>query len=139
MNKIVPAVFLILAFIFGYPVPNDMADETSEVSKLLGKRVQNPRGEVLGTIVDVVAGPEGCMAFAILSYWISADTQMRVAVPFGALSCEGQNCILNVNKEMLASAPIFILEDDLAEEKLAEDIYRYFGLQPYWMEERREQ
>jgi hypothetical protein len=60
---------------------------------------------------------------------------MRVAVPFSALSCEGQKCILNASRETFDSAPTFVLEGDLAEQKLAEDIYRYFGLQPYWIEE----
>jgi hypothetical protein len=82
-----------------------------------------------------VAGPEGHIAFAVVSYWVSVDTQMRVAVPFDALSCEGEKCILNASRETFDSAPTFVLDGDLAEQKLAEDIYRYFGLQPYWTEE----
>jgi hypothetical protein len=142
MRRIMPAVVLIIALIFGYSVPNAMAremieksGETSEASALLGKGVKNPKGEDLGTIIDVVTGPEGHIAFAVLSYWISADTQMRVAVPVGALSCEGKNCILNASRETFDSAPTFVLEGELAEQKLAEDIYRYFGMQPYWTEE----
>ena len=145
MRRIVLAAVLILALILGYTVPTAMAHEmmgktgeTSQVSELLGKGVKNPEGEDLGTITDVVAGPEGRIAFAVLSYWISSDTQMRVAVPFDALSCEGQNCVLNVSKEAFDTAPVFVLEDELAEQKLAEDIYRYFGVQPYWTEEGRE-
>ena len=136
------AAVLILALIFGYTVSYAMVQEmieksgeTSEVSELLGKGVKNPKGEDLGTITDVVTGPEGRIAFAVLSYWVSSDTQMRVAVPFDALSCEGQNCVLNTSKETLGFAPTFVLEDELAEQKLAEDIYRYFGVQPYWTEE----
>jgi hypothetical protein len=142
MGRIMFAAVLILTLVFGYTVPNVMADEmtqksgkTSEVSELFGKGVKNPKGEDLGTITDLVAGPGGFLAFAVLSYWISADTQMRVAVPFSALSCEGQKCILNASRETFDSAPTFVLEGDLAEQKLAEDIYRYFGLQPYWIEE----
>ncbi len=145
MRRIMPAVMLILALIFGYSVPNAVAyemmgksGETSEVSELLGKGVKNPKGEDLGTITDVVVGPEGRVAFAVLSYWVSGDMQMRVAVPFSALSCEGEKCILNASKETFDSAPTFVSEDDLAERKLAEDIYRYFGVQPYWTEEGRE-
>lgn len=141
MGRLMLAVILTLALIFGYSVPNAIAremieksGEMSEVSELLGKGVKNPKGEGLGTITDLVAGPEGHIAFAVLSYWISSDTQMRVAVPFDALSCEGQNCVLNISKETLGFAPTFVLEGELAEQKLAEDIYRYFGLQPYWIE-----
>lgn len=145
MKKIMLAAMLILGFIFGYTVPNAMAHEmkeksgeTSEVSELLGKGVQNPEGEVLGTVTDIVEGPEGHFTFAVVSYWISPDTQMRVAVPLNALFCQGEKCILNVSRETFDSAPAFVLEGELSEQELVEDIYRYFGLQPYWPEERRE-
>ena len=141
MGRIMPAAVLILALIFGYTVPNAMAQGTmeksgkaSEVSELVGKGVKNPKGEDLGTIIDVVAGPEERVAFAVLSYWVSTDTQMRVAIPFSTLSCGEQNCVLKISKETLDSAPDFVLEDELVEPKLAEDIYRYFGVQPYWTE-----
>jgi len=141
MRKIMIATALVLALIFGYAAARSMAHEMtskgrepSEVSKLSGAMVKNPQGEDLGTITDVVTGPEGRVAFAVLSYWISDDTQERIAVPIGALSCEEQNCVLNASKDTLDSAPTFVSEDDLVERKLAEDIYRYFGLQPYWTE-----
>jgi hypothetical protein len=146
MRRIIPAVVLILGLIFGYAVAGSMGSEmmeksgkTSEVSELLGKGVKNPGGEDLGIIIDIVTGPERRVAFAVLSYWVSTDVQMRVAVPFDALSCKGQKCILNASRETFDSAPSFVLEGDLAEQKLAEDIYRYFGIQPYWKEEGREQ
>jgi hypothetical protein len=139
MRKMMLATVLVLAVIFGYAATRSIAHEmmsrsekTSETTKLLGASVKNPGGEDLGTIADVVTGPEGRVAFAVLSYWISDDTQKRIAVPFGALSCEEQNCVLNVSREALDSAPTYVSEDDLVEPKLAEDIYRYFGIQPYW-------
>ncbi len=142
MRKIMVAIVVILALIFAYTVAKSMAHEMmeksgepSEVSKLLGTTVKNFQGEDLATITDVVTGPEGRIAFAVLSYWVSSDTQKRVAVPFDALSCEEQNCVLNASKETFDSAPTFVWDDDLAERKLAEDIYRYFGVQPYWTEE----
>jgi sporulation protein YlmC with PRC-barrel domain len=142
MRKIMLVTMVILTLIFGYTVTKSVAHEimgksgeTSEVSNLLGTTVKNSEGEDLGTITDVVTGPEGRIAFAVLSYWVSSDTQMRVAVPFDALSCEEQNCVLNASKETFDSAPTFVSDDDLAERKLAEDIYRYFGVQPYWTEE----
>ncbi len=141
MRRMMLVAVLILVLVFGFIVPNAMAQEmmkksteTSEVSELFGKEVQNAKGQDLGTIIDVVAGPEGRVAFAVLSYWVFADTQMRVAVPFSTLSCGEENCVLNVSKKKLDSAPIFVLEDDLAEPKLAGDIYKYFGVQPYWTE-----
>lgn len=102
MRKIMlPRVVVILALIFGYTVAKSMAHEmmeksgeTSEVSKLLGTTVKNFQGEDLGTITDVVTGPEGRIAFAVLSYWLSADTQMRVAVPFDALFARKKTAFL---------------------------------------------
>ena len=138
MRWIMMAMALVLSLMFGFPltksIPQEMMSKNGETSELLGAMVKNPNGEDLGAITDVVIDPEGHIAFAILSYWISDDTQKRVAVPFGALSCEAQNCILNANKDVLNSAPTFVSEYDLAESKLAEDIYRYFGVQPYWTE-----
>jgi len=139
MRRIMIATALVLVLVFGYAVAKSMAHEmmskSGETSELLGTTVKNPQGEDLRIIADVVTGPEGRVAFAVLSYWISDDTQKRVAVPFSALSCEEQNCVLNVSKDTLDSAPTFVLEDDLTEPRLAEDIYRYFGVQPYWTEE----
>jgi sporulation protein YlmC with PRC-barrel domain len=141
MRKIILAGTLALVAVFGYAVtesiPYEMVSkigETSEPRELIGATIKDSQGENLGAIIDVVIGPEGRIAFAILSYWISDDTQKRVAVPFGALSCEEQDCVLNASKETLDSAPTFASEYDLAESKLAEDIYRYFGVQPYWAE-----
>ncbi len=139
MRKITVAMVLISALIFGFSVARSMANEmmkrSEETSWLLGAAVKNPHGEDLGTITDVVTGPEGRLAFAILTYWVSDDTQRCVAVPFGALSCEEQNCILNASKDKLASEPAYGPEDELNEPKMAEDIYRYFGIQPYWTKE----
>lgn len=142
MKRVILAMVLILALIFGctgaMSISHEMmsrSGETVEVSKLIGTSVKNPQGEDIGRIIDIVTGPEGRVAFAVLSYEVSADTQMRVAVPFVALSCEEQNCVLNASKETFDSAPTFVSEDDLVEQKLAEDIYRYFGIQPYWTEE----
>ncbi len=142
MRRIMIVTALVLMLIFGYGVARSMAHEmmskSGETSELLGATVKNPEGEDLGIITDVVTGPEGRVAFAVLSFWVSADMQKRVAVPFGALSCEEQDCVLNASKDALDSAPTFVSEDDLAEPKLAEDIYRYFGVQPYWTEEGRQ-
>jgi len=145
MRKCMIPITLVFVLSMGYATAKSVAHErasksgeTSEASKLFGKAVISPQGEDLGTIIDVVTGPEGRAAFVVLSFWISDDTQKRIAVPFGALSCEKQTCVLHASKDTLDSAPPFVSAGDLAERKLAEDIYRYFGVQPYWTEEGRE-
>lgn len=144
MKRAMLAVMLILALTFGYAVATPIAqgtmsksEEVSEVSKLIGTTVKDSRGEDLGIISDIVTGPGGRMAFALLNYWVFDDTQERVAVPLGALSCEEQSCVLNTSRDRLDSAPTFS-EDDLTDPKMAGDIYRYFGISPYWTEDRTE-
>lgn len=139
MRKIIQALLLVTAFLFVYAVIHSSAQETTLINgsseNLLGVVVQNPQGDYLGTVTDVVSGPGGRVAFVVLGYWLSDDTQRLISVPIGVLSCEEERCFLNANKEVLSSAPAFISEDDLIEPKTAEDVYRYFGIQPYWTEE----
>jgi hypothetical protein len=136
MRKIMTVMAVVLVLIFGFAVARSMAQEMMEKSggssEPVGAAVRNLKGEDLGTVTDVVMGPEGRVAFAILTYWVSDDTQRRIAVPFGALSCQEQKCVLNASRDKLASEPAYGSEDELNEPKVAGDIYRYFGIQPYW-------
>ena len=130
MRKLIVATWLMLTLFLG--ITGAM---TGSHEMLIGTSVRTPGGEDIGKIIDIVAGPEGQEAFAVLSYWVSADTQKRVAVPFGALTCEDQHCVLKTTRESLDSAPVFVFEGELAQRELAETIYRYFGVQPYWTNE----
>jgi hypothetical protein len=140
VRKIILSIFA-FAFLLGYAVVNIPAEERatnnggmSDAGQLIGMEVKNPQGEALGIIADVIEGPQERLSFAVLNYAVSDDTQMRIAVPFAALSCGEQNCILNVSRETLNSAPVFAWDDNLTSPKQAEGIYRYFGVQPYWTE-----
>jgi hypothetical protein len=142
MRKKIRVTALLWAVVFGYAAVLSMAQEmapenrnTSKVGNLPGTMVKSPQGEDIGMITGIVPGPQGRVAFVVLNYWISDDTQRRVAVPFNALSCGEGTCVLNAGRDTLDSAPTFVLDDDLAEPNLAEDIYRYFGIRPYWTEE----
>lgn len=66
MKKIILVALLALALAAGYTGARLMAGEmmskigeTAEGGNLLGASVKNPRGENLGTIGDIVAGPGG--------------------------------------------------------------------------------
>jgi sporulation protein YlmC with PRC-barrel domain len=145
MRKIMVTIALVLALVFGYAVARSMAGmtaksgETCEMKNLVGAPVKNLQGEDLGVIIDFVEDSNDRAVFAILVYGDDetyGDFGRQVAIPFSALSCMGQNCILNASRDRLDSAPAFVWKDDLAPEKqLAEDIYRHFGMQPYWTEE----
>jgi hypothetical protein len=59
-----------------------------------------------------------------------------VAVPFQTLSFgSGKNeLVLDMNWEKFASAPPYDRKTDLENSAWAADVYRYFGIQPYWTE-----
>jgi len=142
MKKMTAGMTLVLTIIFVYSVAKSMEDHltpvsegTSNVSTLVGKTVKNFQGDDLGTISEFVKGPEGRIAFAMLSYRATDNARKIIAVPIGALSCGEQNCVLNASRETVGTTPPFVSMDDLAKTRTAVNIYLYFGIQPYWTEE----
>ena len=146
MRKIILATMLVLALILGYTVEKSSADEmigeswgiTHETESSLGAVVNNQDGEFLGVITDFVSDPDGQISFAILLFGDEEDygeDGRQVTVPYSALFCIGQDCILHSSYDQLASSPVFISKDELVDRQMAEDIYRYFGVQLYWTEE----
>jgi hypothetical protein len=71
MKRTMIAVVLSFVFIFGVtlakPMAHDTMSKSGETSTLLGAMVKNPQGEDLGNIADVVTGPEGQVAFAVIA------------------------------------------------------------------------
>ena len=107
-----------------------------EVSQLLRSDVQNPQGEVLGTIKDFIVDASGRIEFAILFQKHSTITGdgRNVAIPFDALTYHALpgRFVLNMTMERLSSAPSFDPSEALTNPGFAEDVYRYFGLGPQW-------
>ncbi len=137
-NRMIFVVTLSLVLIMGFALGKPIAQSISKkgaMSALIGVTVKDSQQHYLGDITDVVAGPEGRVAFAVLRFWISDDTQERVAAPVDILSCEGRTCVVQASRETLQFSPPLISKDDLAQPEVAENIYRYFGVQPYWTEE----
>ncbi len=145
MRKMIFATALVFLLIFGYAVAKSTADEMmtnggsgSDVKEFLGKRVENTEGEFLGAIIDFVSDPQDHISFAILLFGNDEDYPdggRRVAVPSGALFCSSDECILHSTYAELESSPVFISKDDLVSRQMAENIYRYYGLQAPWTEE----
>ncbi len=105
--------------------------------QIVGTSVRNDQGQDLGRISDIVIDSKGHVPFAILSYggfWGMGGKS--VAIPFTALSFNqnGNFMVLNTDQAKLQSAPAFKVSD-LSNRKWAEDVYHYFGQQPYWTEE----
>ncbi len=143
MRRIMAAMALIFVFTLGYGVARSMenhmmpvSEGTSDVSKWIGKTVKNFQGDDLGTISEFVKGPEGHIAFAMLSYRVTDRTRKMIAVPVSALSCGNESCVLNASRETVGTTPPFVSKKDLAQTRRAANIYFYFGAQPYWTEEK---
>lgn len=137
-------ILLIAVFAVGFFTVNAVAEEpisktftNHEVSKLLWSDVENLQGEYLGRVTDFVVDSSGRIEFAILLQgYLEIGDSRYVAVPFDALSYEpsAHRFILNTTRERLASAPSVDEKKDLTNRRFAEDVYRYFGLEPYWTE-----
>jgi sporulation protein YlmC with PRC-barrel domain len=112
-----------------------VALEPYQSTELMGAEVQMPKGEAIGRINDlVIDSSDGRIPFLVLSNFVGKGGNL-VAVPFSALSTRGENIfVLNITEEQLASAPSFNEFVDLSNPRWAGDVYRYFGLNPYWSE-----
>jgi hypothetical protein len=145
MRKIITFVMLISLFSFGYMVPNSYAamepvakglSSPNEVGMLTGSPVVNGQEEYLGTIHDFVIDRTGRISFAILSHGGFLGIGRKLAaIPFGALSYDSTRgyFVLDISRDRLGSAPEFDRTRFISP-AWAEDVYRFFGLQPYWTE-----
>jgi sporulation protein YlmC with PRC-barrel domain len=104
-------------------------------SQLMGARIETPKGEDVARINDLVVDTEkGHVVYLVLSD-VAGQEGKLVALPFDTLSELRENVyVLNVTKDTLFAAPDFKWTD-VTDRKYAEDIYRYYGLQPYWESE----
>ena len=114
------------------PYVQPMPAGAEKTSQLIGARVETPEGEDVAWINDLVVDSEnGHVVFFVLSDVGRAENRM-VAVPFGALSeTHAKVFVLNTSKDKLLAASGFKWED-APNRTYAENIYRYYGLQPYW-------
>jgi hypothetical protein len=107
-------------------------------SAISGKRVQNPAGEELGEIDELMVDlHSGQVAYAVLSFggFLGMGNKL-FAIPWGALALDTDETtfVLNVDKELLENAPGFDKEDwpDMADSRWGTDIHSYYGIRPYW-------
>jgi ribosomal 30S subunit maturation factor RimM len=110
--------------------------------KLLGLSVNNRRGTFYGLVTGVLIDSEG-HAFAIVSHGdrdLTGAGGINTPIPFAVLRISkaqaGQaKIVVNRDMEHLDSAPFF---DPTKENnrQLAESIYLYWGVEPYWREKK---
>ena len=141
MKKTVLVSVLALALIFIFAAGELMAcgmKDKARVSKLLGAAVKDSEGKDFGAIIDFMRDPTSRAGFVIIAYGAEDEYGLGgrlVAIPFSVLSCGEQDCVLNIRKERLDDAPVFTSKEDFMEQRMAENVYRYFGLHPYWTDE----
>jgi sporulation protein YlmC with PRC-barrel domain len=113
----------------GRKVPMDIA--SYRCTGLMGAEVGFQGGKDVARIDDfVIDSKDGRVAFLVVDQ-VPGRGDTEVAVPFEALSMSGNAFALNITEERLAAAPSF-RDTDLSNQQKAEDVYKYFGLQPYW-------
>ncbi len=137
-------ISLVFFFISGVLLANAYAAEpaaksskTYQVSGLLSKYLEDSEGGVLGRVTDFVVDSNGRIEFAVVEVGFPevGPASKLVAVPFDALSGpEGDHYVLDTTREKLASAPRFEPKKDLSDPAFAENVYKYFGLEPSWTE-----
>lgn len=111
---------------------------------ILGTRVENPQGENLGNLEDLVIDANtGDVAYAVLSFggflglgdklFAIPMEALRVSTKEGAIGRE-QVFILNIDKDRLKNAPGFDKDNwpNMADRTWGENIYNYYGYRPYW-------
>ena len=98
---------------------------------LMGATVEPKDGKGTARIDDlVIDSKDGRVAFLVLDR--VPGRAEEVAVPFGELTLNGNAFVLNTTEKELASAPSFNELADMNNLGYAENVYKYFGQQPYW-------
>ncbi len=113
-------------------------DRPYGASEIVGTQVKNLQGEAVGKITDLVFDEDGRIFFAVLGYGgFLGIRQSLVAVPINSLSSaeEPGHFFLNTTKEEVQSAPLFS-KKALDDPSWVSSVYRYFGQQPYWTNEK---
>jgi sporulation protein YlmC with PRC-barrel domain len=103
-------------------------------SALMGSPVQTSEGEEVARVNDfVIDFSSDQVVYSVLSDVGGSEGRM-VAVPFRELSKSDRNTFtLQTTKEKLADSPAFRMAD-MTDHGYAENVYKYYGVQPYWEE-----
>jgi sporulation protein YlmC with PRC-barrel domain len=105
---------------------------------LTGNAVVNLQNEDLGKIEHLMIDLErGRIAYAVLSFggFLGMGDKL-FAIPWSALALDTveKRFILNVNKELLKSAPGFDKDrwPNMADQAWGAKVFKYYGAKPYW-------
>jgi sporulation protein YlmC with PRC-barrel domain len=105
----------------------------------IGADVQNPQGQNLGDIKDVVMDRgSGRIVYAVVSFGgFLGMGEKLFAVPWGAFSqpkADKETFVLDIDKERLKNAPGFDAHNwpQMASREWVTSLYSYYNVPPYW-------
>jgi sporulation protein YlmC with PRC-barrel domain len=111
---------------------------TLSATTIIGDSVNNPQGENLGTIKDIMLDLDtGRVAYAVLSYggFLGMGDKL-FAVPWNAMRLDAPNhaFVLDVDQERLKEAEGFDPNEwpDMADQSWGRRLHDFYGAQPYW-------
>jgi hypothetical protein len=107
--------------------------KTSPVA-LMAATVQLEGGNMGARIDDVIIDSAGSRAVLLVLDKVPGRGDGQTAVPFGEVSMSGNVLVLNTTEDRVAAAPGFNEDADLHNSQWAENVYKFFGLQPCWDE-----
>jgi len=105
----------------------------------IGADVENPQGQNLGDIKDVVIDrASGRIAYAVVSFGgFLGMGEKLFAVPWGAFAqpkADKETFVLDIDKERLKNAPGFDTHNwpQMASREWVTSLYSYYNVPPYW-------
>ena len=110
----------------GEPIPA----EAYEAHRVFGATIQTSDRQEAGRVEDFVFASDGHVVYLVLTDVGGVENRMA-AVPISAVSRSGETFALNITKDRLMTAPAFAWSNT-NDRRYAENLYRHYGLQPYW-------
>jgi len=105
----------------------------------IGADVQNPQGQNLGDIKDIVIDrASGRIAYAVVSFGgFLGMGEKLFAVPWGVFAqpkADKDTFVLDIDKERLKNAPGFDAHNwpQMASREWVTSLYSYYNIPPYW-------
>lgn len=130
---------------------SQMPTDILRISEIVGVNVENPQGNNLGEISDVVVDPsDGTIAYAVLEAGgFLGLGEKFFAIPWRAFQVEVddddkydiEKLILNVDKDRMQQAPGFDKDNwpNMADAQWGQSVHEYYGQQDYWQQRQNKQ
>jgi len=102
----------------------------------IGRRIDTPGGDRLGTIRDFLIDVESArIGYAVLSFdgFLPAEEKL-FPIPPRTLRTDGERVVVDVEERLLKNAPAFDPEaaPDWNDRAWGARVYAYYGFTPYW-------